>query len=64
MPYSPPKKATLILSLIFVLAGIILGLMALYGVVISKNDLYVVIGFGLTLIGWLIVYLGIITRGL
>ena len=72
MPYSPPKKATLIISLIFELLGIIIGLLGLYGygyllpisLGMNNDTLFVIVGFLLTLIGWLIVYLGVRLRGL
>ncbi len=72
MAYSPPKKTTLIMSLILEIIGIIIGLMGLYGycTIIPINigtqlinEICVILGFVLTLIGWFILYLGVKLRG-
>ncbi|MHA1657758.1 MAG: hypothetical protein ACTSUT_01375 [Promethearchaeota archaeon] len=71
MAYSPPKKATLIMSLILEIIGIIIGLMGLYGyctiipinIGMDINQICVILGFVLTLIGWFILYLGVKLRG-
>jgi hypothetical protein len=68
MAYSPPKKATIILSLLFLLIGIIIGIWEIYdglSKTLNINSNYILIGaFILTLISWLIMYIGVRVRGL
>ena len=68
MPYSPPTKKTVLLSLVCVIIGIILGIIGFLGLFphsggIDWNQILVYIGFGLTFLSWLLMYLGVVLHG-
>jgi hypothetical protein len=67
MPYSPPTKATVILSLLILLIGIIIGIWEIYdglSKMVNVSPNYVLLGaFILTFLSWLIMYIGVRLRG-
>ncbi len=74
MSYSPPKKVTVILSFIILALGIILGLTFIFEPDVIYDlfsdipiedftKTFMTICFSLTLIGWLLLYLGVRMRG-
>ncbi|MBD3254599.1 MAG: hypothetical protein GF383_05875 [Candidatus Lokiarchaeota archaeon] len=68
MSYSPPKKATVIMSLIILLIGILLGILGFFDVIPringnNYNEYFVIAGFILSFLAWLIMYLGVRIRG-
>jgi hypothetical protein len=77
MSYSPPKKATIILSFIIFLIGFIFGLIYIYepdtiydifeDFIKDPEDFFKLFMTGcfiLTLVSWLLLYLGVRVRGL
>jgi hypothetical protein len=68
MSYSPPTKKTIMLSFLFLLIGIIIGIWELYdglSTILNINSNYLIIaGFGLVFLSWIIMYIGVRVRGL
>jgi len=65
MPWSPPKKTTIIISLILELVGVLLGVIALnYIPGLTLDIIYALIGFLLCLIGWFLMLLGVLFKGI
>ena len=77
MSYSPPKKVTVILSFIILLIGIIFGLIYIYESdtiydlfkdfikdPVDFTKIFLTVCFILTLLSWLLIYLGVRVRGL
>ncbi len=72
MPYSPPKKSTLMLSLLLELLGVILAFSGFLDTFAPQpvalgynmNELCIIIGLILTLISWFIMFLGVKFRGI
>ena len=72
--YSPPKKSTVIISLILLLIGIILGVIAFLGEAstllpflelfgLTAEEMCLLICFALSFLAWLLMYLGVKLRG-
>ena len=77
MSYSPPKKVTVILSFIILMIGIIFGLIYAYDPEtiydlfkdfikdpVDFAKIFLTACFILTLLSWLLIYLGVRVRGL
>ncbi|MFX1393225.1 MAG: hypothetical protein ACFFAH_06565 [Promethearchaeota archaeon] len=64
MSYSPPTKRTIIISFLLLIIGIVLGLLGFLGLVKGYNDIFIYIGFGLIVLSWLLMYIGVRFRGL
>jgi hypothetical protein len=68
MPYSPPTKKTIILSLIILLIGLVIGVWEIYdglSKTVGIDSTYILlIGFILTFLSWLLMYIGVRLRGL
>lgn len=68
MAYSPPTKATLIFSFLILLIGVIIGILEIYDGLSKTLNIpsnYILLaGFVLTILSWIIVYIGVRLRGL
>jgi hypothetical protein len=74
MVWSPPKKATVIISFIILLLGIVLFIYLLVGEInilpdipigtFSKTTIYSMISIGLVFLAWLLMLLGVLVRGM
>ncbi len=62
--WTPPTKKTVLLSLIFVLLGIFIGIAGFLNAVGQYSQLCVYIGFGLTFLSWFILFLGVKFEGI
>ena len=68
MPWTPPKKTTVILTIILEVIGLILAFIGIFGVIspiesIDINLILNITGLLLSFIGWIILLLGILLRG-
>ncbi len=67
MGWSPPKKITVTISLLFEILGLFLGLVA-FGIIqledFSLSPEYEIVGLVLCFVGWLILLAGVLVRGL
>jgi len=74
MAYSPPKKTTIIYSLIILLIGLILGVIAFLGEATTifpflelfgytAEEICLLISFALSFLAWLLMFLGVKLRG-
>ncbi|MFX1236524.1 MAG: hypothetical protein ACFFAS_01515 [Promethearchaeota archaeon] len=73
--YSPPKKSTLLVSMVLEIIGLIIGITGAFGQitpyletiigpdVINVDLICIITGFILTAIAWFIFYLGVKLRG-
>jgi len=65
MPYSPPTKMTIIISLIILIIGFILGLVGLYVPAVKNwSEILVLIGLILCSLAWVLMLLGVLIRGI
>jgi len=75
MPYSPPKKSTILFSFLIMFIGIILGVIGVMGQMsvlipgtiifgLDADQLFILIGFLLVIIAWLLMFLGVLFRGI
>ena len=68
MGWSPPKKVTMVVSVFVVLIGLVLGLAAngLFAVTLPLFDstIWNLIALFIVFLGWLLMVLGVIVRGL
>lgn len=65
MSYSPPTKRTILISFILLIIGLVLGLIGFLGLVaLGYNRWLTYIGFGLIVLSWLLMYIGVRFRGL
>ena len=65
MGYSPPKKATVMLSFLILIIGIILGICGVLNVIKGGNisDYLIYAGLGLCFLSWLLMWIGVKLRG-
>ncbi len=74
MAYSPPKKTTIIISLIILLIGLILGVLAFLGEATTifpflalfgytAEEICLLISFALSFLAWLLMFLCVKLRG-
>jgi hypothetical protein len=63
MPYSPPKRVTIMLSLLILIIGIVLGICGNLGYLGSYSNICVYVGFGLCFLSWLLMWIGVKFRG-
>ncbi len=67
MPYSPPTKKTIYLSLFVLLLGIAIGILELSGELSASWGLtspqVMYIAFGLCFLSWVIMMIGVLFRG-
>ena len=66
MPWRPPKKITIIISLLLEILGLFLGLVALGYVPISGFTLepvFALVGIILCIIGWVLMLIGALVKG-
>jgi hypothetical protein len=78
MSWSPPKKITYVLSIIFFILGIILVIELLWGVIgfypflpaitffptLSSDEVWMIIGLFLIFLAWFLLILGVRVRGM
>ena len=75
MQYSPPKKSTILFSFLIMFIGIILGVLGVMGQMsvlipgtiifgLDADQLFILIGFLLVIIAWLLMFLGVLFRGI
>lgn len=66
MGWSPPKKVTVVLTLFIEILGLVIGLTA-FGIIeigVTLDPIFVIVGLGLCFLGWIILLLGVMVRGL
>ena len=67
MPWSPPKKATVVVTLFIEIFGLIFGLIAVGVIVFDApfhREWFGLIGAILCFVGWFILLLGVMLRGI
>ncbi|NVM28019.1 MAG: hypothetical protein HWN65_04170 [Candidatus Helarchaeota archaeon] len=66
MGWSPPRKVTVVLTLFIEIFGLLLGLGAhsVFELGVQLDPIFVIVGFGLCFVGWLVLLLGVMIRGL
>ncbi|MFX0140447.1 MAG: hypothetical protein ACFFDN_42805 [Candidatus Hodarchaeota archaeon] len=65
MPYSPPTKMTIIISVICLIIGFVLGIVGLYVPAVKDwSEILILIGLILCCIAWVLMFLGVMIRGI
>lgn len=63
MSYSPPTKRTIYISFLLLVIGIVLALVGFFHLVKGYSDWFIYIGFGLVVLSWILMYIGVRVRG-
>jgi len=63
MSYSPPTKRTIMISFLLLVIGIVLAIVGFLGLVKGFNDWLIYIGFGLIILSWILMFIGVRFRG-